>query len=238
MTTAVRRLPLEDRLPTANFGFAGAELVCDWTGCLYWPGEDLLVVSDLHLEKGASLAARGQLVPPYDTGATLRLLADRLGHWRPARVVSLGDSFHEEHSSRRMPERYRAELAAMMAGRDWVWVAGNHDPAPPAGLGGVSCEELVIGAVTLRHAPRPAWSGPEIAGHLHPVARILRRGRSVRRRCFATDGRRLVMPSFGAYAGGLGLREPAFDGLFEEARLRAHVLGRGRVYTIAGTHLV
>jgi len=235
---ALRHVPLEERPPTAEFEFAGAEMACDFAGCLFWPRESLLVVSDLHLEKGATFAARGQLIPPYDTSATLRQLQRQIAVWRPARVVSLGDSFHDGDASARMPQPYRDLLTEMMTGREWIWIAGNHDPAPPVGVGGMTCEELVIGPVTFRHEPRAGWEAAEISGPLHPVARIARRGKTVRRRCFATDGTRMVMPAFGAYTGGLNIREPAFDDLFDETRLHAHLLGRGRVFTIAGSQLV
>jgi DNA ligase-associated metallophosphoesterase len=216
----------------------GEQLLCDLAGVLYWPEESLLVVSDLHLEKGASLAARGSLVPPYDTAATLAALAARIAWWKPARVISLGDNFHDGEASGRMPEIYRERLSGMMAGREWIWISGNHDPEPPSGLGGDCADEVSIGSLTFRHAPAPHFAVGEISGHLHPHARIVRRGKSVRRRCFATDGSRMVMPSFGAYTGGLNLRDRAFDGLFDEEGLHAHVIGRDRIYTIAGRDLV
>jgi hypothetical protein len=216
----------------------GERLFCDLAGVLFWPEESLLVVSDLHLEKGATLAARGSLVPPYDTAATLAALAARIAWWKPARVISLGDNFHDGEASARMPEIYRERLSGMMAGREWIWISGNHDPEPPTGLGGDCADEVSIGSLTFRHAPAPHFAVGEISGHLHPHARIVRRGKSVRRRCFATDGSRMVMPSFGAYTGGLNLRDRAFDGLFEEDTLHAHVIGRDRMYTIAGRDLV
>jgi DNA ligase-associated metallophosphoesterase len=216
----------------------GEQLFCDLAGALFWPEESLLVVSDLHLEKGASLAARGSLVPPYDTAATLAALAARIAWWKPARVISLGDNFHDDAASGRMPEIYRERLSGMMAGREWIWISGNHDPEPPTGIGGDCADEVSIGALTFRHAPAPHFAVGEISGHLHPHARIVRRGKSVRRRCFATDGSRMVIPSFGAYTGGLNLRDRAFDGLFDEEGLHAHVIGRDRMYTIAGRDLV
>ncbi|MCB1461460.1 MAG: ligase-associated DNA damage response endonuclease PdeM [Nitratireductor sp.] len=254
---AFRPVPLEERAETAEFSFGGIAMACDWTGCLFLFEERILVVSDLHLEKGATLASQGRLIPPYDTKATLRALQRQIGTWQPRAIVSLGDSFHDGEASGRMPEIFRDELKAMMRGREWVWIAGNHDPAPPAELGGTHCGELSVGPLTLRHEPASAarrsehdarqpglfepdlaGSGFEISGHLHPVARIVRRGKAVRRRCFVSDGARMIMPSFGAFTGGLNIREPAFDGLFDEARLHAHLLGHGRVFTIAGNLLV
>jgi DNA ligase-associated metallophosphoesterase len=211
---------------------AGEVALCDPRGALVLPARGVLVVSDLHLEKGSSLARRGMLVPPYDTQATLARLAAVVADHRPRIVVSLGDSFHDGGGAARLPAQYRSSLEAIMAGRDWYWIAGNHDPHAPAGLPGETVGELAIGALTFRHEPRPGAVG-EIAGHLHPGARIVRRGRSVRRPCFAGDGRRLVMPAFGAYTGTLNVLDRAYAGLFGEGSLMAYVLGRGRVFPIA-----
>ena len=196
-----------------------------------------MAVSDLHLEKGATLASRGSLLPPYDTAATLTRLAARIDYWQPRRVISLGDSFHDGEASSRMPQNYRSKLAGAMQGRDWIWISGNHDPEPPQGIGGDCADEVAIGALTFRHAPAAGFVIGEVSGHMHPHARIVRRGKAVRRRCFVTDGARLVMPAFGAFAGGLNIRDQAFSGLFNQTRLCAHMIGRDRLYTIAGRDL-
>ena len=217
---------------------AGETVLCDRSGCLYWPAEAMLIVSDLHLEKGSSYARRGQLLPPYDTVATLAALGAAVRRFNPARIVSLGDSFHDAQGSERLCGGTTASLGAMMAGREWIWISGNHDPDPPASLGGDCASELAIGGLVLRHEPSPARVAGEISGHLHPQARIVRRGKAVRRRCFAFDGTRLIMPAFGAYTGGLNIRDRAFDGLFAEDGLHACLLGRERVYRIDGRQLV
>ncbi len=216
---------------------AGEAAVCDRRGGLFFPALGLLVVSDLHLEKGSAFARRGAMMPPYDTAATLSRLAAVICEYRPATVVSLGDSFHDGWGAERMPDIFRDELLAMMTGRDWFWVAGNHDPEPPAGLPGETVHELAIGGLVLRHEPTATACKGEIAGHLHPGARIVRRGRSVRRPCFATDGTRLVMPAFGAYTGALNVRDRAFSRLFDWTAFKALMLGRTRVYPIAGAML-
>ena len=217
---------------------AGERAICDRRGALFFPDFSLLAVSDLHLEKGSSAARRGSMLPPYDTAATLACLKAVIDDLEPRTVVSLGDSFHDGEASARMPEVFRARLAAMMAGRDWFWVSGNHDPDPPEGVHGESVRELSIGSVVFRHEPAasPGVLG-EIAGHLHPGARIVQRGRSIRRRCFATDGNRLIMPAFGSYTGSLNVLDRAFAGLFRSDGLIAHMLGADRTYPIAGTML-
>jgi len=211
---------------------AGTPLIADPAGALYWPDERLLAVADLHLEKGSAFAARGVLLPPYDTTATLARLAKLIEHYSPALVVASGDSFHDGGGPARMPEVSRAALAVLQRGRDWLWLAGNHDPDPPQGVGGRVAAELAIGSLTFRHEPSPHGADGEIAGHLHPSARVAQRGRGVARRCFAADAKRMVMPAFGAYAGGLNIRDRAFVALFGALSFTAHLLGAGRLYAI------
>jgi len=202
-------------------------------GALWWDHERLLVVSDLHLEKGSAFARRGQLLPPYDTAETLSRLSALIARLVPKTVVALGDSFHDDGGPARTSPRDRVTLAALQVGRDWVWVAGNHDREPPAGLAGDHVEALALGPLTFRHEPQPAPAEGEVAGHLHPCARVIGRGRSVRRPCFAGDGYRLILPAFGAYAGGLDVLDKAFAGLFSPATFRAYMLGDDRVYPVA-----
>lgn len=225
--------------PAATTGSGRARLtvrsedfVADASGALYWPRERLLAVADLHLEKGSSFAARGVFLPPYDTRATLAALARLIAAYRPRRVVALGDSFHDPHGAARLAADDRASLAALQRGRDWLWIAGNHDPAPPAGLGGDAAQELLVGAVTFRHEPRAGAGEGEIAGHLHPAARVVGRGGSVRGRSFLSDGGRCVLPAFGAFAGGLNVRDAAFCALFGAAPAIAHVIGHAGVYPV------
>lgn len=221
---------------SAAIRIAGHVALCDPRGALFLPAFGLLVVSDLHLEKGSALARRGALLPPYDTAATLARLASVIADHRPRMVVSLGDSFHDGWGAERLPGDCRAALEALMAGRDWYWIAGNHDPHAPADLPGESVAELSMGGIAFRHEPLPGARN-EIAGHLHPGARLVRRGRSIRRPCFASDGSRLVMPAFGAYTGSLNILDRAYEGLFGRDSLIAYMMGRGRVFPIAGAML-
>jgi DNA ligase-associated metallophosphoesterase len=212
---------------------SGVELVADCAGALYWPDESLLAVADLHLEKGSSFATRGVLLPPYDTAATLARLGALIARYAPRFVVALGDSFHDDAGPARVSDGDRAMLGSLQRGRDWIWIAGNHDPEPVRDLGGVSAAMFGVGPLVLRHTPEREGADGEIAGHLHPVARVNGRGRTVSRRCFATDGKRMVMPAFGAYAGGLNIRDRAFADVFGTLKFTAHMLGEGRLYAIA-----
>ena len=211
----------------------GGAVLCDPSGALFAPADRLLVVSDLHLEKGAAFARRGMLMPPYDTAATLALLAQVLDRYDPTGVVCLGDSFHDRWGAAAMPAVFRERLSALVRGRDWLWIAGNHDPEPPAGIGGAAAAEVAAGPWLFRHEPSPGARAGEVAGHLHPCARVAGSGRSVRGACFATDGSRMVMPSFGVTTGGLNVLDPAFAGLFAPERARAYVIGAARLYPIS-----
>lgn len=220
-----------------EIGFAGARLLLDPSGVAFLPEDRILLVADLHLEKGSSFARRRVYLPPYDTPATLARLAAMVAKYDPAMVISLGDSFHDDEASRRLSSEATEAIAAMARGRDMVWVTGNHDPSPPDGVPGVSVAELALGATILRHIPEPGHSRHEVAGHLHPCARLVRRGRAVRRSCFATDGVRMVMPSFGVYTGGLNVRDEAFSGLFDISSFCAYMLGTDRVYGVGAKDL-
>jgi DNA ligase-associated metallophosphoesterase len=217
----------------ATVDVAGVTLAADLSGALLWEEQGLLVVSDLHLEKGSSFATRGVLLPPYDTVATLGRLAAVIARHDPRRVIALGDSFHDRDAHQRLSGGDRDALAAMQARRDWIWISGNHDPALPSDLGGVVAQEVAIGPLVFRHEPTGAAG--EIAGHLHPKARVSTRGRSTERRCFASDGERAVMPAFGAFTGGLSIRDAAFARIFQTPGFVAHVLGDSRVHAIAAS---
>lgn len=217
---------------------AGERLIADPAGGLYWPRMELLVVADLHLEKGAAFAARGVLLPPYDTPDTLATVEGLVGKFQPAVVIALGDSFHRAGSASAMPAAMAQRVRALTQRRRWIWVAGNHDPTAPLELGGEPAGEVCFGPLTFRHEPRPGPALGEVAGHLHPVARLRSRGRIIRRRCFLADAERMVMPALGAYAGGLNVLDPAFAFAFPDGSFHAWMLGRSRVYPVRPSRLV
>jgi DNA ligase-associated metallophosphoesterase len=203
----------------------------DPSGALYCPDYRTLLVADLHLEKGSSYARFGQHLPPYDTRATLASLAAVCVRLRPERIISLGDSFHDGEAGSRLAADDLDRIRRLTEHHETIWLTGNHDRTLPRDIGGIVADEIVLGGVSLRHEPSPTLSADaEIAGHLHPVAAVVRRGTRLRARCFATDGRRLIMPAFGAYTGGLNVRSAAFSGLFPTARFAAWMLGRSAVY--------
>ena len=208
-----------------------AEVMLRASGALWLETERALVVADLHLEKGSSYAARGQMLPPYDTRETLRRLAAEVAALAPAVVVLLGDTFHDRRSEERLAAEDAEALRELARGRTLVWVVGNHDADGPQALPGETADELSMRGLTFRHEPQAGLRPGEVAGHLHPAARVTASRGSVRRRCFITDGERAILPAFGAYAGGLNVRDEAFAGLFARPPL-AGALGAGRVHAV------
>jgi uncharacterized protein len=211
----------------------GKQLIADNSGALYWPGERTLLVADLHLEKGSAHAARGTLLPPYDTRRTLMRLAEVIDRYEPERVIALGDSLHDVGAVERMAAEDLQILHMMQEDRDWVWLNGNHDPEIAPAFGGRACGELAVGGITLRHQPAAGGVTHEIAGHMHPAARLSMYGYSIRRPCFVGNGRRLVMPAFGAFAGGLNVLDDAFQPLFGNGGIAVWMLGQEGLYPVA-----
>ncbi|WP_413697793.1 ligase-associated DNA damage response endonuclease PdeM [Pseudovibrio sp. SPO723] len=208
------------------------------SGALWWPDQSALIISDLHMEKGSSFARRGVMLPPYDTGETLERLAALVEVFRPRRIIALGDSFHDADGADRLPRSYRAMLSMIQLGREWVWISGNHDPVIPQSVGGDRCDELTMGTLTFRHEPTEGPITGEVCGHLHPVAKVRRLGRSIRRPCFATNGNRLIMPSFGALTGGLNVMDEAWKPVFEGKRFSVFMLGSGRLFPFTASKLI
>lgn len=209
----------------------GEPVLMRCSGAAWLEASRTLIVADLHFEKGSAYAAKGQMLPPYDTRETLTRLEAEVTATQPAVLVFLGDSFHDNKGEGRLDADDNRRIGSLASGRTLAWVVGNHDADGPKALPGETYAELKVGTLTLRHEPRPGGQSGELAGHLHPAARVKGRGRTVRRRCFVTDGARMVLPAFGAYAGGLNVKDKAFAGLFGTKPL-AGALGVGRVHPI------
>jgi DNA ligase-associated metallophosphoesterase len=206
-------------------------LTLDRSGALWWEARRTLVIADIHFEKGSSFARYGIFLPPYDSREMLTRITSLVRSYSPRRIIALGDSFHDAGAEHRLGLDEQAILAGLIGAQEWIWVSGNHDPNPPVWLGGRVESELTDGNLVFRHDPGLVAVGGEIAGHLHPCHTVRRHGRAVRGRCFVSDGRRLVMPAFGAYAGGLDLADDVFGRLFPRSR-QVYMLGRERVYAV------
>ena len=239
---ALRRERLAEPTPCVSLWVElnGVECALRCSGALWLPVEQALVVADLHFEKGSAYAARGQMLPPYDTADTLDRLEAEIAAVAPRTVILLGDSFHDARAMSRIASQHALRLAALSLGRTLVWAEGNHDLAllsgAAASLPGQGAGEVRIAGLALRHEPRAGAAPGEVAGHLHPCAKLARGRAGVRRRAFVTDGSRMVLPAFGAYAGGLNVRDVAFASLFNAPPLVA-ALGEHRVHPLPWTAL-
>jgi uncharacterized protein len=189
------------------FTFAAQPLVALPSGALHWPDHRLLIVSDLHLGKSERMARRGgTLLPPYETRETLTRLSGDLESTGAKSLISLGDSFDDLTAADTLDEGDSMTLNRLMAGRDWIWVMGNHDAGTFA-LGGTHRADVTIGPIAFRHIATAQT--PEVSGHYHPKARL---GPTVRR-CFLVDHHRIILPAYGAYTGGLYCDDPALTTL-------------------------
>jgi hypothetical protein len=226
--------PAEDAVVLLNF--AGHVFEPLLSGALFWRAESMLLVADLHLEKFSSFARRGHMLPPYDTGLTLKRLERDVEATRAERVVSLGDSFHRDEGVETLLDADRLRLATLLGKSHWTWLSGNHDPSPHA-LGGVCVSYLEHRGVTLVHEP-PRNGRAAIAGHLHPAATVVANGHGTRRPCFVHDGKLLLLPAYGAGAGSMNILGPIFHGLFSYETLEVTMLGRSRLYPVSTRRLV
>jgi len=218
---------------TQPITLCGKSFLADQSGALYWPVEKTLIVADLHLEKGSAHASRGTFLPPYDTRQTLLRLAEVIDRLESETVIALGDSFHDGGAAERLCDQDLQILKIIQEDRRWIWITGNHDPSIPEEFGGQRFEEFDLGGIKLRHEPRPGGITHEIAGHMHPAARISIHGTSIRRPCFVGNGLRLILPAFGAYTGGLNVLDDAFLPYFGNDGLSVWIRGEEGLYPIA-----
>lgn len=210
------------------FSFAGETLVPLASGALFWPAQATLLVADLHLEKASHFAKKGWLLPPHATTETLAALIDAVETTGAARLICLGDSFHDQGGPERMASETRSALQMMTRNLDWWWITGNHDEEAGARLGGRVMPEATLGPMVLRHEADGADSTPELSGHFHPKLVIRQRGRHIARRCFALSAAKLILPAFGAFTGGLDVADPALKAALA-GPAEALVLDAGRL---------
>ncbi|MBT8417639.1 MAG: ligase-associated DNA damage response endonuclease PdeM [Silicimonas sp.] len=200
--------------------FVGTDLTALPSGALYWKARGVLVVSDLHLGKSERIARRGgTLLPPYETHETLDRLSRDIAATAARTLICLGDSFDDLAAGEALDDTHRNTISRLQAGRRWLWIEGNHDPGP-LDLGGTHLAEVSLGPLTFRHIARKEAGPGEISGHYHPKARV----RAARRPCFMVDARRMILPAYGCYTGGLDWTTPDLRGLFE-ARAVAYLTG-------------
>ena len=190
------------------FSFAGETFEATASGALYWPSQRALLVADLHLEKASWFARLGQFLPPYDSHATLSALGEEIERIRPSHVFCLGDSFHDNFGCERLPANARALLTDLLSRVAWIWIVGNHDSRGVDHCGGVIEPAVQMSGIVYRHEASPSERLPEISGHFHPKLRVNVNGRRISRRCFVVSSTKIIMPAFGALAGGLDAHHP------------------------------
>lgn len=191
------------------FSFGGHEWCALAQGALFWPARRALLVADLHFEKASWFAIRGQMLPPYDTLATLAELEALVAATGARELWCLGDSFHDSDGCERLSDDAQAILHRLATAIEWTWITGNHDPALVDRCGGTVIDEAVVDGVVLRHEAAPTERRPELSGHFHPKLRVRVRGKLIQRRCFVATATKLVLPAFGALTGGLDAAHPA-----------------------------
>jgi uncharacterized protein len=216
-----------------TISICGKSLLADGSGAIFWPAQRALLVADLHLEKASAYASAGALLPPYDTRETLIRLAEAIDRYQPDRVIALGDSLHDAGAAARIGADDLQRLNILQEGRDWIWLSGNHDKESTSRLGGRVASELKLAGITLRHRPACGSTTHEIAGHMHPAARLWLYGSSIRRPCFVGNARRLILPAFGAFTGGLNVLDDAFLPLFGSGGMAVWMLGQEGPYAVA-----
>lgn len=203
-------------LSFAPFAFHDQEFRLGASRAVFWAEENALLVADLHFEKASFFARHGQMLPPYDSRATLERLADAVRQTGARRVFCLGDSFHDASAVERMESHAAGMLDALTRATDWVWITGNHDEDARA-PGGTVVDELIVRGIALRHIARQGQAGAEVSGHFHPKLRVSVRGRSIARPCAVSSGKRLILPAFGSLAGGMDAADPAILGALQPA---------------------
>jgi uncharacterized protein len=227
-----------ERLDVGEFSeqpvsICGRAFIADISGALYWPGEDALIVSDLHLEKASAQVSEGVFTPSYDTRATLERLAEVIDRYGASTVICLGGSRQDSGAGGRLNAEDLETLTILQEDHEWIWIAESHDREILASLGGHVRENLDVGGLALRHNPASSPVTHEIAGCLRPAARLSYYGHVIRRPAFIGNGLRLVMPAFGTYTGGLNVLDEAFAPLFGNGGFNVWAMGQEGLYPVA-----
>ena len=191
-------------------------LIADISGALFWPEKKTVIFSDLHLEKGSWFAKQNVLLPPYDTLDTLNRVEKVVNYFKPSRVISLGDSFHDDTWMERISKAQIAKILNLTNNYEWFWIQGNHDPCGVPSLGGINLNDYLDPPLTFRHEAKRETTDGEVSGHFHPKAKIKLNRKSFSDRCFISDEKRVILPAFGSFTGGLNVMDKAISSFFRD----------------------
>ena len=228
----------DNKSDKSHFKLGDLRLEPDYSGALYAPDFETLIVADLHIEKASTLYEKtGSAYPPFDTHDTLLRLDDAINRHRPKRLIFLGDTWHDEFGYARMQQPDQHQMHGIITRVETVFVSGNHDESA-AGTGGPQMiDEIKLGNVTLRHEPYEDTNRYQICGHFHPVAKLIQKGRMIRRRCFLISDKQCILPAMGALSGGLNCLDPAYDYFMSQENRGVILLGRNRLFHLGMRNL-
>jgi len=199
-----------------EFYLSNTRLIADVSGALFWPEKQTVIFSDLHLEKGSWFAKQNILLPPYDTLDTLNRVEKVINYFKPSRVISLGDSFHDDNWIERISREQITKILNLTNNYEWVWIQGNHDPSEVSSLGGINLSHYLDPPLTFRHEAKRGPTDGEVSGHFHPKAKIKLNRKNFSNRCFISDETRVILPAFGSFTGGLNVMDKAISSLFRD----------------------
>ena len=199
-----------------EFYLSNTRLIADISGALFWPEKQTVIFSDLHLEKGSWFAKQNVFLPPYDTLDTLNRVEKVVNYFKPSRVISLGDSFHDDTWMERISKEQIAKILNLTNNYEWFWIQGNHDPCGVPSLGGINLSDYLDPPLTFRHEAKRETTDGEVSGHFHPKAKIKLNRKSFSDRCFISDERRVILPAFGSLTGGLNVMDKAISSFFRD----------------------
>jgi DNA ligase-associated metallophosphoesterase len=199
-----------------EFYLSNTRLIADISGALFWPEKQTVIFSDLHLEKGSWFAKQNVFLPPYDTLDTLNRVEKVVNYFKPSRVISLGDSFHDDTWKERISKEQIAKILNLTNNYEWFWIQGNHDPCGVPSLGGINLSDYLDPPLTFRHEAKRETTDGEVSGHFHPKAKIKLNRKSFSDRCFISDEKRVILPAFGSFTGGLNVMDKAISSFFRD----------------------
>ena len=199
-----------------EFYLCNTRLIADISGALFWPEKQTVIFSDLHLEKGSWFAKQNVFLPPYDTLDTLNRVEKVVNYFKPSRVISLGDSFHDDTWMERISKEQIAKILNLTNNYEWFWIQGNHDPCGVPSLGGINLSDYLDSPLTFRHEAKRETTDGEVSGHFHPKAKIKLNRKSFSDRCFISDEKRVILPAFGSFTGGLNVMDKAISSFFRD----------------------